>query len=118
MGPPAHTLLNTTPIGANPAVEVAHDCEAIFCWPEETRELSGSGERVRGRTFKIDLTVNIGGAIGKAGISAMAHALFDSFKERGIHVDTVTVGACFPARRMRKRAEYVRQFHSKPKGSW
>jgi len=26
------TLLDL--IGANPAVEVAHDCAAIFCWPD------------------------------------------------------------------------------------
>jgi short-subunit dehydrogenase len=30
-------------------------------------------------------------SIGKAGIRAMAHGLFDSFKDRGVHIATVTV---------------------------
>lgn len=32
-------------------------------------------------------------SIGKAGIRALAHGLFESFKEKGIHVATVTVAA-------------------------
>jgi short-subunit dehydrogenase len=30
-------------------------------------------------------------SIGKAGLRAMAHGLFDSFKDRGVHIATVTV---------------------------
>jgi NAD(P)-dependent dehydrogenase (short-subunit alcohol dehydrogenase family) len=59
-------------------------------------------------------------SIGKAGIRAMVHALFQRFKEKGIHVATVTVAvAVSPASRNAEAvAENFWQLHSQPKGSW
>ncbi len=50
----------------------------------------------------------------------MAHALFDDFKERGIHVATVTVTALVAAgsKDAEAVAECFWQLHSQPKGSW
>ena len=43
-------------------------------------------------------------SIGKAGIRALAHGLFESLTEKGIHVATVAVApTCHPARRTRRR---------------
>lgn len=59
-------------------------------------------------------------SIGKAGIRAMAHALFDDLKERGIHFATVTVTALVAAgsKDAEAVAECFWQLHSQPKGSW
>ena len=59
-------------------------------------------------------------SIGKAGIRAMAHALFQGLRENGIHVATVTVAAAVSpgSRSAEAVAEHFWQLHSQPKGSW
>lgn len=59
-------------------------------------------------------------SIGKAGIRALAHGLFDSFKEKGIHVATVTVAAFVSpgSKDANAVAEHFWQLHSQPNGSW
>lgn len=59
-------------------------------------------------------------SIGKAGIRALAHGLFESFKEKGIHVATVTVAAFVDPGSADAQAVADRfwQLHSQPKGSW
>ena len=59
-------------------------------------------------------------SIGKAGIRALAHGLFESLKEKGIHVATVTVSALVsPASKDAAAvAEQFWQLHNQPKGSW
>lgn len=59
-------------------------------------------------------------SIGKAGIRALAHGLFESFKEKGIHVATVTVAAFVDPGSADAQAVADRfwQLHSEPKGSW
>lgn len=59
-------------------------------------------------------------SIGKAGIRALAQGLFDSFKDRGVHVATVTVaGFVNPGS---KNAETVADMfwalHAQPRDSW
>jgi NAD(P)-dependent dehydrogenase (short-subunit alcohol dehydrogenase family) len=59
-------------------------------------------------------------SIGKAGIRALALGLFESFKEKGLHVATVTVaGSVAPGS---EDAEAVGEqfwtFHSQPAGAW
>jgi hypothetical protein len=58
--------------------------------------------------------------IGKAGIRAMAHGLFGSFQEKGIHVATVTVAAVVApgSKNAEAVAEHFWQLYSEPKGSW
>ena len=59
-------------------------------------------------------------SIGKAGIRALAHGLFESFRAKGIHVATVTVlPYVFPGTKDAQAvAELFWQLHSQPKGSW
>ena len=59
-------------------------------------------------------------SIGKAAIRALALGLFDSLKEKGIHVATVTVAALVsPASKDAEAvAEHFWQLHAQPKGSW
>jgi short-subunit dehydrogenase len=59
-------------------------------------------------------------SIGKAGIRALALGLFESFKEKGIHVATVTVaGSVAPGSEDAKAVgEQFWTFHSQPAGAW
>lgn len=59
-------------------------------------------------------------SIGKAGIRALAQGIFETFKEKGIHVATVTVaGFVSPGSEDAKAVgEQFWQFHAQPKGSW
>ena len=59
-------------------------------------------------------------SIGKAGIRALALGLFETFKEKGIHVATVTVaGFVNPGSEDAKAvSEQFWQFHTQPQGSW
>ena len=59
-------------------------------------------------------------SIGKAGIRALAHGLFEPFREMGIHVATVTV-CTFVAPGSKEAAAVAEQFwqlYSQPKDSW
>jgi NAD(P)-dependent dehydrogenase (short-subunit alcohol dehydrogenase family) len=58
-------------------------------------------------------------SIGKAGIRALAQGIFEPFKEKGVHVATVTVaGFVTTAEDANAVAEHFWQLHSQPKGSW
>lgn len=59
-------------------------------------------------------------SIGKAGIRALAQGIFETFKEKGIHVATVTVaGIVNPGSEDAKAVgERFWQLHAQPKGSW
>lgn len=58
-------------------------------------------------------------SIGKAGIRALAQGIFEPFKEKGVHVATVTVaGFVTTAEDANAVAEQFWQLHSQPKGSW
>ena len=59
-------------------------------------------------------------SIGKAGIRALAQGLFESFKEKGIHVATVTVAAFVDpgSRDAEAVADLFWQLHSQPKDAW
>lgn len=59
-------------------------------------------------------------SIGKAGIRALAQGLFESFKQTGIHVATVTVaGFVSPGSRDAEAvAERFWQLHGEPKDAW
>lgn len=59
-------------------------------------------------------------SIGKAGIRALAHGLFESFREKGIHVATVTVAALVSpgSKDAEAVAEHFWQLHNQPRGSW
>jgi NAD(P)-dependent dehydrogenase (short-subunit alcohol dehydrogenase family) len=59
-------------------------------------------------------------SIGKAGIRALAQGLFESFKEKGVHVATVTVaGFVDPGTKETEAvAEQFWLLHNQPKSSW
>lgn len=58
-------------------------------------------------------------SIGKAGIRALTQGIFEPFKEKGVHVATVTVaGFVTTAKDANAVAEHFWQLHSQPKGSW
>jgi short-subunit dehydrogenase len=59
-------------------------------------------------------------SVGKAGIRALAQGLFESLKEKGIHVATVTVAALVNpgSKDAAAVAEHFWQLHSQSKGSW
>lgn len=59
-------------------------------------------------------------SIGKAGIRALAHALFEPFQAKGVHVATVTVAAFVDpgSQAAEAVAEQFWQLHSQPKGNW
>jgi NAD(P)-dependent dehydrogenase (short-subunit alcohol dehydrogenase family) len=59
-------------------------------------------------------------SIGKAGIRALAHGLFEPFRQKGIHVATVTV-CTLVAPESREASAVAEQFwhlYSQPKDSW
>ncbi|MEN3214053.1 SDR family NAD(P)-dependent oxidoreductase [Methylorubrum populi] len=58
-------------------------------------------------------------SIGKAGIRALAQGIFEPFKEKGVHVATVTVaGFVTTTEDANAVAEHFWQLHSQPKSSW
>lgn len=58
-------------------------------------------------------------SIGKAGIRALAQGIFEPFKEKGVHVATVTVaGFVTTTEDAAAVAEHFWQLHSQPAGSW
>jgi short-subunit dehydrogenase len=59
-------------------------------------------------------------SIGKAGIRALAHGLFESFKAKGIHVATVTVSTLVSpgSEDAAAVAERFWRLHTQPKTSW
>jgi short-subunit dehydrogenase len=59
-------------------------------------------------------------SIGKAAIRALAHGLFESFKDKGIHVATVTVATFINpgSENAAAVAERFWQLHTEPKASW
>ena len=59
-------------------------------------------------------------SIGKAGIRALAHGLFEPFREKGIHVATVTVCTLVApeSKEASAVAERFWQLYSQPKDSW
>jgi short-subunit dehydrogenase len=59
-------------------------------------------------------------SIGKAGIRALAVALFENFRAKGIHVATVTVAAAVSpeSKEAASVAEHFWHLYSQPKGAW
>jgi NAD(P)-dependent dehydrogenase (short-subunit alcohol dehydrogenase family) len=59
-------------------------------------------------------------SIGKAGIRALAHGLFEPFRERGIHVATVTIFAFVSpeSKEASSVADHFWRLYSQPKDSW
>lgn len=59
-------------------------------------------------------------SIGKAGIRALAQGLFEPFREKGVHVATVTVAAFVDpgSKEAEAVAERFWQLHSQPKDVW
>ena len=59
-------------------------------------------------------------SIGKAGIRALAHGLFETFKEKGVHIATVTVAAVVAPGSQNAKAigEKFWQLHNQPSGAW
>jgi short-subunit dehydrogenase len=58
-------------------------------------------------------------SIGKAGIRALARGIFEPFREKGVHVATVTVaGLVTNSKDANAVAEQFWQLHSQPAGSW
>ena len=59
-------------------------------------------------------------SIGKAGIRALAHGLFEPFREKGIHVATVTVCTFVSpgSKEASSVAEHFWHLYSQPKDSW
>lgn len=59
-------------------------------------------------------------SVGKAGIRALAHALFEPFREKGIHVATVTIFTFVSpeSREAESVADHFWQLQNQPKGSW
>jgi len=59
-------------------------------------------------------------SIGKAGLRALAHGLFEPFREKGIHVATVTVSAFVSpeSKEASSVAEHFWHLYSQPKDSW
>ncbi|HYR84351.1 MAG TPA: SDR family NAD(P)-dependent oxidoreductase [Terriglobia bacterium] len=59
-------------------------------------------------------------SIGKAGIRALAVALFENFRAKGIHVATVTVAAAVSpeSKEAASVAEHFWRLYSQPKGAW
>ncbi len=58
-------------------------------------------------------------SIGKAGIRALALGIFETFKENGVHVATLTVsGIVNTTRDATAVAERFWQLHSQPTASW
>jgi short-subunit dehydrogenase len=59
-------------------------------------------------------------SIGKAGIRALAHGLFEPFRAKGIHVATVTVAALVSpeSKEAESVAEHFWHLYSQPKDAW
>jgi NAD(P)-dependent dehydrogenase (short-subunit alcohol dehydrogenase family) len=59
-------------------------------------------------------------SIGKAGIRALAHGLFEPFREKGVHIATVTI-LTFVSPESKEASSVADQFwnlHSQPKDAW
>ncbi|MFU2317106.1 SDR family oxidoreductase [Rahnella sp. PCH160] len=59
-------------------------------------------------------------SIGKAGLRNMTHGLFDTLKEKNIHISTVTVGALVAAGSTESKdvAQVFWDLHAQPKDKW
>ena len=58
-------------------------------------------------------------SVGKAGIRALAQGIFETFRDKGVHVATVTVaGFVATAKDANAVAEHFWQLHSQPSGAW
>lgn len=59
-------------------------------------------------------------SIGKAGVRALTLGLFDSFRETGVHVATVTVAAFIEpgSKEAAAVAEHFWQLHAQPQADW
>ncbi|TPP05035.1 SDR family oxidoreductase [Rhizobium glycinendophyticum] len=58
-------------------------------------------------------------SVGKAGLRALAHAIFEPLKQKGVHVGTVTVaGLVTTAEDAAAVAEEFWRLHDQPVGSW
>jgi NAD(P)-dependent dehydrogenase (short-subunit alcohol dehydrogenase family) len=58
-------------------------------------------------------------SIGKAGIRALAQGIFEAFRQKGVHVATVTVaGLVMNSKDANAVAEQFWRLHSQPIGSW
>lgn len=59
-------------------------------------------------------------SIGKAGIRALTHALFSGFKERGVHIGSVTVGTIVAAESTEAAgvAQAFWELYSQPRSAW
>jgi short-subunit dehydrogenase len=59
-------------------------------------------------------------SVGKAGIRAMTLGLFESLKQKGIHIATVTVGVTVTPDSKEAEAvgEHFWQLYSQPLGKW
>lgn len=98
--------------GAMAAVQAA--AEGMAARGAGTVLLTGGGFALQPHPDYLSLS------IGKAGIRALAQGLFDSFRENGIHVATVTVaGFVSPGSKEAEAvAERFWQLHGEPKESW
>jgi NAD(P)-dependent dehydrogenase (short-subunit alcohol dehydrogenase family) len=59
-------------------------------------------------------------SIGKAGLRALAHGLFEPFREKGIHVATLTVATLVSpdSKEAEQVAEHFWRLYSQPKDAW
>ncbi|MEH2498844.1 AraC family transcriptional regulator [Bradyrhizobium sp. AZCC 1678] len=66
------------------------------------------------------LLLSAADVLGKAGIRSVAHGLFEPFREKGIHVATMTVFAFVSpgSREASSVAEHFWHLYSQPKDSW
>jgi short-subunit dehydrogenase len=76
--------------------------------------LTGGGYAVAPNPERISLS------IGKAGIRALAYGLFESLKEKGIHIGTIAVLAAVYAESKEVEAigDHFWKLHNQPVGSW
>jgi short-subunit dehydrogenase len=76
--------------------------------------LTGGGYAVAPNPERISLS------IGKAGIRALAYGLFESLKEKGVHIGTIAVLAAVYAESKEVEAigDHFWKLHNQPVGSW
>lgn len=76
--------------------------------------LTGGGYAVAPNPERISLS------IGKAGIRALAYGLFESLKEKGVHIGTIAVLSAVYAESKEVEAigDHFWKLHNQPKGSW
>lgn len=76
--------------------------------------LTGGGYAVAPNPERISLS------IGKAGIRALAYGLFESLKERGVHIGTIAVLSAVYAQSKEVEAigDHFWKLHNQPMGSW